>query len=362
MATTPTGLFDATTRHSIYLTRYSSGVANRMVALLNRVEPDLMAQILVALDRLPPESFTVERLEAVLSSVRGMTADLYRAIRGELLSELRQFADYESAFQARMLSAAAAQSSVEVGFASASAEQVYAAALSRPFQGVLLREALAGVEEAMAKRIRDAIRIGFVEGETIARIVRRIRGTRAAGYADGLLNRSRQDIAAMVRTAVAHTANAARQQTYEANSDIIEEWLFVATLDMRTTITCASLSGKRFPIGKGPMPPRHWNCRSTSIPLLPGQEKLFGTRASVDYRGDDPKGKQIDANTTFSAWLRRQPAAVQDEILGARRGRMFRTKEIEVDRFTDSKGKVYTLDELRRRDASLFDDEVRQAA
>lgn len=353
-------LFDSTTRHSVYLTRYSSGVVNRLVALLNRAEPDLLAQLMAALDSLPPESFTVARLELLLSSFRSLNARLYGQIQDALLGELREFSAYEAGFQVRMLQSSAAHAGIEASFASATAEQVYAAALSRPFQGVLLREALSGLEAATAKRVRDAIRIGYVEGEPIAAIVRRIKGTRAANYADGLLDWSRRDIGSVVRTAVAHTANVARQETYEAND--IKRWQFVATLDSKTTLTCASLSGKTFPVGKGPMPPRHYNCRSTSIPLLPGQTQLQGTRASVDYRGDRPVGRQVDANVSFSAWLRGQPASVQDEILGARRAKLFRDHKIEVDRFTDSRGNVYTLDELRRRDGALFGDDVMKAA
>lgn len=350
-------LLDQTIKHAVYLTRYSSSVVNRLIALLNRAEPDLVAQILLALDRLPAESFTVERLEMVLGSFRSMNAGLHQQVAQALTSELQAFSTYEAGFQARMLG-----NTTGVSFTAATGEQVYAAAMARPFQGVLLREALSGVEAATAKRVRDAIRIGYIEGEPIDRIVRRIRGTRAAGYADGLLDWSRRDIAAVARTAVAHTANVARQETYKANDDIIEKWLFVATLDNRTSIGCASLNGKTFPVGKGPMPPRHYNCRSTSIPLLPGQEKLFGTRASVDYRDDRPTGRQVDANMSFSTWLRGQGAEVQDEVLGPTRGRLFRSNRIEVDRFTDSTGRVYSLDELRRRDASLFAHEERKAA
>lgn len=276
------------------------------------------------------------------------------------MGELRTFSAYEAGFQTRMLGSAATQAGVEMSFTMAAPEQVYSAALSRPFQGVLLREALDGVEAGTAKRVRDAIRMGYIEGEPIDRIVQRIRGTRAAGYADGLLDWTRRDVAAVTRTAVAHTANVARQETYAAND--IERWMFVATLDNRTTITCASLSGKTFPAGKGPMPPRHYNCRSTSIPLLPGQKSLTGTRLSVDYRDDRPKARQVDANMSFSTWLRGQPASVQDEVLGRERAKLFRSKKIDVTRFTDSRGNVYSLDELRRRDASLFADEERRAA
>jgi len=95
------------------------------------------------------------------------------------------------------------------------------------------------------------------------------------------------------------------------------------------------------------MPPRHWGCRSTSIPMLKGQDKLFGQRSSIDG--------PVDANLSFSDWLRDQPGDVQDDILGATRAELFRSKKIQVDRFTDSRGNVLTLDELKRKDKALFE-------
>ncbi|MGT2493119.1 hypothetical protein ACU4GD_28060 [Cupriavidus basilensis] len=56
-----------------------------------------------------------------------------------------------------------------------------AAALSRPFQGRLLKEWASNIEADRMVRIRDAIRIGFVEGQTTDQIIRRVRGTRAKG-------------------------------------------------------------------------------------------------------------------------------------------------------------------------------------
>lgn len=348
-------LFDATVRHQVGLTRFSTSVVNRLVALLNRAEPDLVAQILLALDRLPAESFTVERLELVLQSFRSMNAALHEQIRQVLTGELQAFSAYEAGFQARMLNDTAG-----VSFTAATGEQVYSAALARPFQGVLLREALAGVEASAAKRVRDAIRIGYIEGEPIDRIVRRIRGTRAAGYADGILDWPRRDIATVTRTAVAHTASVARMKTYEANE--IQRYEWVSTLDSKTSMVCMGRSGKVYEVGKGPLPPAHMNCRSTTVPLLAGQSKIFGQRPSIDYHDDRPKAKLVDANTTFAQWLKSQPAEVADDMLGPTRAKLWRDGKIEIDRFTDSTGRVYSLEELRRRDAALFDDDARRAA
>lgn len=61
MATVNDRLRDEAIGHSVWLTRYATGVANRMVKLLNETDADLSARLLDALDRLPPESFTVTR-------------------------------------------------------------------------------------------------------------------------------------------------------------------------------------------------------------------------------------------------------------------------------------------------------------
>lgn len=356
MPTANEKLADLAISHQIYLQRYGSSVVRRVIALLNRVDKDLIEQLRAALERLPPESFTVQRLDQLLVEVNRLNAEAYRAAGEELDQALLELAGYEATYQHRLLqSVLPAEVAEALVLTTAPANQAYAAAMARPFQGKLLREALAGIEEARAVRIRDAIRMGFVEGQTIDQMVRRIRGTRAAGYADGLLEIGRRGAEALVRTAVNHTANYARQAVFEANADIVEEWQFLAVLDGRTTLTCASLSGKTFPIGKGPMPPRHWNCRSTAVPVLKSAWEALGLKKSqIDPGTQASMGGQVAGDITFEQWLKSKPAAFQDEVLGPTRGKLFRDGGLKLDRFTDSRGEVYTLDELRKRDADAF--------
>lgn len=345
-------LLDAAIDHSIDLHRYGSGVVQRMLALLNRVDKDLFEQITAALQRLPAESFTVERLDLLLADVRRLNKAAYEQLHSELQTELLGLVDTEATYQASLLKSVVP---VQVAVASVSIEQVYAASLSRPMQGRLLREWASSIEADKMTRIRDALRMGFVEGETIQQMVNRIRGTKARGYDDGIIEIDRRNAASVVRTATAHTANFTRQRMYEENVSLIKGWMFVATLDSRVTVTCASLSGKVFPIGQGPTPPRHWGCRSTSTPVLKSWKDLGidleemppGTRSSMDG--------QVAADITFSNWLRGKDDKVQNDILGATRAKLFRANKIEVDRFTDKKGNVLTLDDLRKKHAAMFE-------
>lgn len=57
---------------------------------------------------------------------------------------------------------------------------------------------------------------------------------------------------------------------------------------------------------------------------------------------------------SYSDWLKRQPEAVQNDILGATKAQLFRDGKLTLDRFVDSKGRVLTLEELKRRDGAAF--------
>lgn len=348
-------IFDAEVSHAVGLQRYSNGVVRRIIALLNRSDSDIVAKLTVALER-APESFNAARLEKLLESVRNLNGQVYERIGTQLERELRDLVAYEASFQQRIFTGTLpAQVVASVGVASVNVEQVAAAALSRPFQGVLLREAIKGLSDDRAAAIRNAVRMGVVEQETTQQIVRRIRGTKALGYKDGLMEVSRRNAEAIVRTAVTHTQNYAKQKFYEANSDLVDKWEFKATLDSRTTLTCASLDGKTYPIGQGPQPPRHWNCRSVAVPVVKSWRELgipideidASTRASMDG--------QVAADLNYSQWLRTKPAAFQDEVLGKERGRLFRNNEISLDRFVNDRGRTYNLDELREIDSALFE-------
>ena len=342
-------LLDRAVSHQIGLQRLSRGVRDKLVAHLNRVEDDLLSQIR---DRLDKGTFTDRRQRLVLRDIREILTEARPDGLEIVREEMRELASYEVDFQGRMIRDTLP---VDINIRTPSREQLQSIVTSRPFQGRLLREWVEDLTNAQRRNMRDAIRIGMTEGETVDQITRRIRGTRAQGFRDGVMETTRRQAQAMVRTAVNHTATNARDLLYEQNDDLIKGWVFVATLDTRTTETCASLDGQQFKVGEGPRPPRHPNCRSTTAPVTRSWEELGidldeappGTRASMDG--------QVPGKTTFNQWLRRQSADRQAEALGSTKARLFREGNLSVDRFVDDAGKPYTLDELRRREASAFE-------
>lgn len=351
MATANEELADAAVRHAIGLQRYTSGELRRMMALLDRVSADI-GDIMRKYD--PTEvapRYAQDRLEKMLVAIRELNAEVYDTFVKALSGDMRDLAAYEAEFQAKLIDDAIP---VDLDVVKPPPAQVRAAALSRPFQGRLLKEWGKDLEASAFAKVRDSIRIGFVEGETTDQIIRRLRGTRVQNYKDGILEINRRNAGALVRTAISHTANSARQDVFEANSDIIKAIRWVSTIDGRTSMVCKSRDGQVFPIDKGPRPPAHWACRSTTVPVLrtwremgiDADEAPPSTRASMNG--------QIPDTETYGTWLKRQSVEFQNEALGVTKARLFRSGEYTMDKFVDPTGREYSLEELRRFDPERF--------
>jgi SPP1 gp7 family putative phage head morphogenesis protein len=225
-----------------------------------------------------------------------------------------------------------------------SASQLRAIVMSRPMQGRLLKDWYAGLSDSTRLGVRRVIQIGITEGNTLEEIVRSIRGTSRNNYEDGVLGASRRQVESVVRTAVNHTQAYARESTYKENDDLIEGVQYVATLDSRTTIICASLDGKVFNIGEGPRPPQHINCRSTTIPVM----KEVSAYANIPPAERAALGGPVPGSLTYEDWLRRQSVAVQNDVLGTKRARLFRSGT-PIGKFVNDQNRVLSLAELRSR-------------
>lgn len=366
MASVNETLVDQAVDHVIDLNRFSNGAVRRIVSLLNRTDDELRTAIIEALLRLPADSFTVQRLETLLGSVRSLNASAMRAVEAALEGEMRDLADFEAAFQVNSLQASfPKEARALVQFQRVTPEQAYAAAMARPFQGGLLRDWTKSLEDSRAAKVREAIRQGYVQGQTTDQIVRKIAGTKAKGYRDGMIDRSRREVESVVRTALSHTAEVAREKTIEANADLIKAERWLSTLDTRTSPMCRVRDQKLYTPGdhkpidhKIPWlqgPGRlHFCCRSTSVPVTKSWEELGlsleelspTTRASMDG--------QVSAETTYSKWLQRQPRARQEEILGPTRAALIRDGKLPADELYNDRGAYLTIEQLRAKYAAQF--------
>lgn len=356
MATTNEKLRDAAIRHAIELGRYGNGLSNRIVSLLNSADADILEKLAGRLAAIEERGLdigpaTTARLNRMLDELRALNSAIYSQVHDQLVDELTDFASVEAGYQQAALDNALA---VDIATTLPAPARLRAIIEEAPMEGRLLDGWTAGMEQGRIERINQAIRLGLVQGEGTDKIVARIRGTKAARYTDGVLDISRRSAQSIVRTATTHVSNQAAQHTWRENANVVKGWQFVSTLDTRTTVTCAALSGSIHPIGEGPIPPRHIRCRSISIAVtksfrelgLDKDELTPGQRASMDG--------QVAGDTTFSKWLNDKGAATQDTILGPTRAKLYRDGKLNLQDFIKADGTVLTLEQLQTKYKAAF--------
>jgi SPP1 gp7 family putative phage head morphogenesis protein len=342
--------------HSVDLQRYSNYVVKRAVGALNSVDEDLLAELTKELEKVSPSEFKINRLRTMLSGVREINGAAYQKLGAEVEGGVRSLTETELQFHDSLIIDLMPDG---IQLTRIDPDQVVKAMLTNPLQGATMSQWAGRLADGRMQRIQDNVVQGYIAGETTDQIARRIRGTRANGYADGIIEVDRHHAATLARTAVNTTANQVREQWVTENSDLIKGVTWVSTLDGRTSPQCQLRDGlewdtARKPIGGHkvkywPGPGQlHWNCRSTSSPIVKSWKELGidleevdpSTRASID--GQVPKA------TTYDAWLRTQSVARQDEILGKALADRFRKGE-SVRGFYNDQGKVLTPEELAER-------------
>lgn len=350
--TTPASLY----RNAIDLNRYSNSVARRIVVAYNDIILDAVRQLQTIDELAAPVK--AARLRAILAQTKESLATWAGDATGIMTEELQGLAVLQSEFVEDQLAKALPRgqrsivNTVEVqpGFAQSVvmtdptqinvvtlSDDLFAAVQGAPQtysltatqgtmitlpNGKIVEKAFRGIAEDQAERFAQTVRQGLLTGEPTADIARRLKGkldfgdigplsrgqVRAAGLsvqqlqkAGGELTRvANHQVVTLVRTSVNQVSNAASDQVYKANQDVTQKYRYVATLDSRTSAICRALDGKEFEYGKGPMPPQHFNCRSTTVAVVNYKDLDIpppdpGKRAAADG--------QVPADTTYGKWL-----------------------------------------------------------
>ncbi|MTC21825.1 MULTISPECIES: hypothetical protein [unclassified Providencia] len=360
-------LMDELIAHSLFSGRYSTGVARRMVKALNEFDAELTATLIVALDdaTIDVNSFTARRLESLLSSVRSINKRAVDSAFSLLTEEMREHALYESGYYPSLFDALLPDSVLrKYPLMSITEEMLFSSVMSRPFQGKLLSEWASGLESDRMMRINNAVRHGYLNGDSTVDIGRKIRGHANQGYKDGSLQLSRANATTIAKTAMNHLQATAREQFAEANEGIIDCKQWLSTLDSKTSNDCIvrdrlkyTLEGKpighKIPYKQGPGK-IHWGCRSTETLVTKSWRELgidldemdAGTRASMDG--------QVPTNTTFIEWIQRQPEWRQRQVFGETRFRLMKDGGMRPSEFYTDKGEFISLEQLREIDEQAF--------
>ena len=403
--TTPAELY----RNAIDLNRFSNSVAKRIAITYNDLILDAVNQ-LRGIDELAAP-VKAARLRAILAQLKGsldnwaeastllaveelqglavlqsefVTSELAKALPVELADQIRsvqispQFAQAVATVDPTALNVVTLSDDLQAAVTGAPATfqltATQGSVITLP-NGKVLNKSFRGLAESQADLFAKTVRNGLLTGESTDKLARRLKGrlqfgdlgplsVRQLAQAGGELTAvANHQVNALVRTSINQVANASSQQVYEANQDVTKKYKYVATLDSRTSAICRALDGKEFFYGKGPVPPQHFNCRSTTVPIVDYKGLGFDPPPSNSQRRPGTtlgpsrgvRGGTVPDTQTYGQWLELQPKAVKDDVLGASKVPYFESlvKKVgptqAIRKFVSQDGSELTLAQLRRR-------------
>lgn len=363
-------------KNSLDLMRYDAQQRTEILAMLRKLGRDLVAELASAELDTPRTDWQRARLRKLLEEASRRVDAAYQEISTAHTDGLAQAMDASAGSLVVALNEVAGLDLLSP--VKWTAEQLAALASDTLVNGAPSAEWWSRQADSLKAAFADQMRKGMLQGEGITELRNRILGydlpgVNAVGKVDlrtikpearGLIKIARQNAEALVRTSAMAVNNAAQMALWDANSDIISKLQWTATLDPRTCVTCGTLDGQTWDLGAPqPSAPIHWNCRCCKIPITKTWEELATKNKALARQLDqmpegtrsswvDPKtglGGQVSASTTWESWLGGQSRAVQEDVLGPARLKLWDSGQLTLRDLVDQRGNPLTLEQLRSR-------------
>ena len=330
---------DAVTRHQVFIMRYSQG--------RERLADDYVEKLIEAVtERLGADIATVSpaKLDQIIADVAEEIKTQSEEYEKSVVDEMLEFIGYESEFNVNLLESAATAVAVTApALAILQAAMLLRRMPLEPDRSYTINEALQEYSGRKSRQIVQTIRDGVTLGQTSQEITSNL---------NNLTKLQQRQAATLARTVTNYASVQAREVVMRENPDITNSYRWIATLDGRTSLICASRDQQIFKeSNESPKPPAHFNCRSTIAPILE-EDSPDQFRAALGDSG----AQQVSKSTRYETWLRRQSRAFQTEVLGVTRAKLFREGRISIGRFVDAQGATLTLDQLRKLEPMVFED------
>jgi hypothetical protein len=356
--TTNEMVVDLYMERAIDLIRLEAGTRNKVFVFLGELEKELTAQLTkVDPTGTPNTNRQRVRLQKLLTEVRSAIKGTYRDIATLMTREIREIADHEADWTTNTVN-----DSIGFRFSDASLTRAGLTNLVSDvlIQGAPSNEWWARQAGGLASKFADEMRKGVALGESNSDLVARVRGISTV---PGIMEISRRSAEGLVRSSVQTAANVGREAMYAEHDDIIASLQWHATLDTRTSVWCItrdthlySNTDAHTPKDGGPPwlegPGRiHWNCRSTSVPVLKTWRDLGIDEDEIPQTTRSSMDGQVAAKQSFEAWLKKQSEARQNTVLGDGKAQLWRDGKITFRDLLDQNGRPLTTEELRAKAA-----------
>lgn len=356
-------IFDILLAHDIDLLRVLDGVESEISAAVRALTLELVGTVAKG-DPTEPirAAFQQRRLNALIDEIRGTIRDDYRDMYRNLRSQLIDLGNSESGFFVSSVNDAIGK---DLARGAVPAEKLRGLIDDRAItanandadtmRGFFEREAA-----AHHKRAAGALRQGFQAGDNLSQLTARLKTL------NGIQEREAVGIA---RTAYNHVTTNTRLEMMQRNAILFRGIIAVAVLDGNTSHICISRSNGMWNLNTGaPLPeskvripfpgptPWHFGERTQLYPLTKTAEEIgeASERARRALNQLEPEQRALlnadpPAEEDYPTWLRRQPAAIQNQVLGPTRRKLWLNGELSLRELVTQKGRPLTLRELARR-------------
>lgn len=219
-------LANGVSTHTIDILRVGAGFRASVIHTLSDLEGVLIAQ-------LENDNLSVNKsakLSALLSQSQKQISNAYSLVSGMMQENLKELATLEKKHTEASV-AKAMNVSASLVSSGLSAKQLEAVVNKPLLFGHSSADWWQGQSEELRRKFSGAMQQGFLLGESVDELARRIRGSKDHGYADGIMPLTKRQAEALVRSSVIAISNQASIETIAEMGDIVKgiQWsCFVA--------------------------------------------------------------------------------------------------------------------------------------
>jgi SPP1 gp7 family putative phage head morphogenesis protein len=386
--------FDASLLHQVAVRRFTSMQVKELLLIVEKADIELSKELRAKLPGI--KNYQSKRLEALLADLKIARQELMKSLSKNIRATVADFIKSEAQFENQAIDLALDVALVSTSVPLSVLKEVV---FSKPFSisqtgAQTIRGWLNQMEATDIENINNALQLGIINGESVKTIVSRIVGTKDNDYSDGVLGTTRRNLDAIIRTAINHASNSAREEIWKGNEDIIDGLRWTSTLDGRTSAICRSRDGLIAPVGNKDIPvgfkklnpvdarpPAHPRCRSIMVAVFDGigvigkrpfvSDARTREKREIDFESEAKAAGlslreykklwasknigQVEAALTYEDWLKGQSNGFKEEVLGKTKAKLFNTGKIRLTEFVDIKGKEITLEHLAKSHSMIFE-------
>lgn len=234
----------------------------------------------------------ISRLEELTANIRHNLETLATRYNEGLGTELKNA--YEDSFY-RTVFDVQKQTKLGVSFTTPGGKQLETAIRER-WMGQNYSERIWTDKNKMLINLEQTLAQEFVRGRNPRHVSREYAKKMNTGY---------HNAQRLIRTELNYISNKGTMKAYE-ESDVVDSFQYVSTLDNRTSDICREMDGKIFSLKEKQagvnVPPLHPYCRSTTIPYFPDDEiaPLIESRIARDKQGNS---YIVDSNVSYKDWV-----------------------------------------------------------